>query len=50
MNVKKGILAPDFQTKDVLGNPLRLKDYLGKKVYIAFLKNVNCAMCSPSLT
>ena len=46
MNIKKGILAPDFQTVDVLGNPLRLKDYQGKKVYIAFLKNVNCAMCS----
>ena len=46
MKLKTGILAPGFQSVDVLGNYVRLKDYQGKKVYMAFLRNVNCAMCS----
>ena len=46
MKIKTGILAPNFQSIDVLGNYIKLKDYQGKKVYIAFLRNVNCAMCS----
>ncbi|OJJ14413.1 hypothetical protein BKI52_42275 [marine bacterium AO1-C] len=38
--------APDFQTKDVLGNPIHLENYQGKKVYIAFLRNASCPLCS----
>jgi len=41
--------APAFQTKDILGNPVHLSAYQGKKVYIAFLRNASCPLCSMHL-
>jgi peroxiredoxin len=31
-------LAPDFELKDVEGNPVRLSDLRGKPVVLAFLR------------
>jgi thioredoxin-dependent peroxiredoxin len=48
MNTKLKITqkAPDFSTEDVLGNPINLSDLKGKRVFIAFLRNTNCPLCS----
>lgn len=46
MKPKVGYFAPVFQIEDVLGNPVDLKNFLGKKVYLCFLRNTNCPMCS----
>ena len=46
MKLKAGSLAPDFQSIDVLHRPIQLRDYLGKKVYLCFLRNTSCPMCS----
>ena len=46
MIIRTGASAPNFQIKDVQGTPIKLNNYLGKKVYISFLRNISCAMCS----
>ena len=38
--------APDIQTKNVLGDQIDLANYRGKKVYITFLRNASCPLCS----
>jgi peroxiredoxin len=46
MKLKVGQIAPDFSTVDVLGKSISLKDLKGKKVYLCFLRNTRCPMCS----
>lgn len=46
MKPKVGQTAPDFTTEDVTGKPVKLSDYKGKKVYLSFLRNTKCPMCS----
>jgi len=36
--ISPGELAPDFELKDVDGNPVRLSALLGKPVLLAFLR------------
>ena len=41
-----GQKAVNFSTSDVLKNPLRLDAFRGKKVFLAFLRNTQCPICS----
>ena len=36
--ISPGELAPDFELKDVDGNPVRLSDFRGKPVVLSFLR------------
>jgi peroxiredoxin len=36
--ITPGDLAPDFELKDVQGNRIRLSDFRGKPVVLAFLR------------
>ena len=36
--IAPGDLAPDFELADVHGNPVRLSDFRGKPVILAFLR------------
>lgn len=38
--------APDFTTKDAYGKTIRLSDFKGQKVYLAFERNVGCPICN----
>ncbi len=46
MKLKIGQIAPNFQTEDILGNKIELHQFKGKKIYISFLRNTRCPMCS----
>jgi peroxiredoxin len=46
MKLKKGNIAPDFQVEDLLDNQIDFKKLKGKKIYISFLRNTNCPLCS----
>jgi len=46
MNLQEGELAPDFQVNDVLDKPIQLSKFKGKKVFLAFLRNTHCPLCS----
>ena len=39
--LKVGDVAPDFQTKDHLGRPIRLQDFRGKNVVLWFFPKAN---------
>ena len=39
--LKPGDLAPDFNTTDETGKPLRLRDFRGKKVVLWFYPKAN---------
>jgi len=36
--ISPGELAPDFELKDIDGNPVRLSDFRGKPVVLSFLR------------
>lgn len=38
--------VPDFKTEDVLDTAVHLHALKGKKIFIAFLRNTNCPLCS----
>jgi thioredoxin-dependent peroxiredoxin len=46
MNLAVHQSAPDFTTTDVYGNSVQLKKLTGKKVYLAFERNVGCPVCN----
>jgi thioredoxin-dependent peroxiredoxin len=46
MTLASGQKAVNFSTSDVLKNPLRLESFRGKKVFLAFLRNTQCPICS----
>lgn len=46
MTLSSGQKAVNFSTSDVLKNPLRLESFRGKKVFLAFLRNTQCPICS----
>ncbi|MXQ52871.1 redoxin domain-containing protein [Shimazuella alba] len=48
MTIKRNIgeIAPSFQKQDQYGKTIHLKNYLGKKVLIAFFRNAACALCN----
>lgn len=46
MSLKIGDQAPDFQSRDQLGNSIQLSDYRGKKVVLYFYPKDNTPGCT----
>lgn len=46
MTLKPGDAAPDFDTRDQSGNPIRLSDYRGKKVVLYFYPKDDTSGCT----
>jgi peroxiredoxin Q/BCP len=46
MKLTNGMFAPAFETEDVFGNPISLRDYAGKRLLLSFFRNGACAMCN----
>lgn len=46
---KVGDDAPDFETMDVYGRPVKLSDYTGKPVLVAFMRYAGCPWCNLAL-
>ncbi len=46
MNLSPGDLAPDFESKDESGHPIKLSDYKGKKVVLYFYPKDNTPGCT----
>lgn len=46
MKLSAGAQAPKFAVEDVLGQKINLEDFKGKKIFLAFLRNTNCPLCS----
>ncbi|KOY84490.1 hypothetical protein AD998_21090 [bacterium 336/3] len=46
MKLIVGQTPPIFRTEDVLGNIINLTKFKGKKIFIAFLRNTHCPLCS----
>ncbi len=46
ITLKAGDKAPDFESKDQDGNPIRLSDYKGKKVVLYFYPKDNTPGCT----
>jgi thioredoxin-dependent peroxiredoxin len=46
MKLTAGMIAPDFTTEDIFGNPIALKNYAGKGLLLSFFRNGACAMCN----
>ncbi|MFT2007941.1 thioredoxin-dependent thiol peroxidase [Pontibacter sp. 13R65] len=46
MELKTGDLAPDFESKDQNGNPVKLSDYRGKKVVLYFYPKDDTPGCT----
>ncbi len=44
--IKKGMLAPEFRTKDSKGNSVSLKSFTGKKVILYFYPKDNTPGCT----
>ncbi|OJJ21150.1 hypothetical protein BKI52_11315 [marine bacterium AO1-C] len=46
MRLDVGTTPPDFTKNDVYGNPVTLTELKGKKIFLAFLRNTRCPLCS----
>lgn len=46
MKIKEQQIAPTFTIQDVNGNTIKLSDLKGKKVLLAFNRNVGCPVCN----
>ncbi len=46
ITLKPGDQAPDFESKDQEGNPIRLSDYKGKKIVLYFYPKDNTPGCT----
>ena len=46
MALHEGTSAPDFETVAVDGTRLRLREYAGQPVFLAFFRNAACALCN----
>jgi peroxiredoxin len=46
MPLDAGQPAPDFQTQDYLGQPIRLADFRGQRLMIAFFRFAACPYCN----
>lgn len=39
-------LGIDFDTRDIYGKPIALREYLGKRVMLSFFRNAGCPFCN----
>lgn len=46
MQIEAGMMAPEFEVKDVFGEAIRLENYQGKKLLLAFFRFSACALCN----
>ncbi|SRR5579884_200192 len=46
MKLQTGEVAPDFETEDIFGEHITLRNYEGKPVLLSFLRNGGCALCN----
>lgn len=46
MKLETGQTAPNFTVQDVLGRQIQLSQVKAKKIFLAFLRNTNCPLCS----
>jgi peroxiredoxin Q/BCP len=46
MKLTMGMIAPDFATEDVFGNPISRGAYAGKGLLLSFFRNGACAICN----
>lgn len=46
MKLTAGTQAPQFETEDIFGAPIVLKNYAGKGVLLSFFRNGACALCN----
>lgn len=46
MKLTSGTPAPQFETEDIFGAPIALKNYAGKGVLLAFFRFGACALCN----
>ncbi|WP_164779462.1 peroxiredoxin family protein [Paenibacillus kobensis] len=44
--IRPGVFAPTFNTVDMLGSPVALESYRGRKVLLSFFRNSACALCN----
>ncbi|PYI52448.1 redoxin domain-containing protein [Paenibacillus flagellatus] len=44
--LQPGMIAPPFTTTDILGNPVALESYRGRKVLLSFFRFSACAVCN----
>jgi peroxiredoxin len=44
--LQPGMTAPTFTTTDILGNPVGLESYRGRKVLLSFFRFSACALCN----
>jgi peroxiredoxin Q/BCP len=46
MKLTIGMLSPAFETEDVFGNLISLRDYAGKRLLLSFFRNGASAICN----
>ncbi len=46
MKLTPGQRAPDFDVTDIHGQPVRLSDFSGKKLFLAFYRYAACPLCN----
>jgi thioredoxin-dependent peroxiredoxin len=46
MPLRQGAIAPDFQTRDLFGQPVRLAELKGRPVLLSFMRYASCPMCN----
>jgi peroxiredoxin len=46
MNVDLNASAPLFEIVDIFGRNIRLRDYIGKKVFLGFFRHAGCPFCN----
>jgi len=46
MHLKAPCQAVDFHTQDIYGKPVKLSDYMGKRVMLSFFRDAACPFCN----
>ena len=46
MRIQCGQTAPDFEVRDIVGNPFSLTDFEGKKLLLSFYRYASCPLCN----
>jgi len=46
MRLQVGAIAPDFETRDMFGAPVRLAALRGRPILLSFMRYASCPMCN----